>query len=128
MARGQYTKKNVWDQATELEIYRGGEKLDPGVNFFVLMLDQMGLTTYFSCEGHPNGFYIAFSAPYGQALAVSSAGYFTVEIEREDYWILRNSMDYVGSPRQKLDAMRWAAAGWEKAFGPLDFEKVTIST
>lgn len=124
MRKGLHTKKNVWDAAAEIEIYRGSEKLDPGVNFFILMLDQMGLATYFSCEGHPNGFYIAFSAPYGQALALSDAGYFTVEIEREDYWILRNSINYTGSPREKFDAMRWAAEAWEKRFGPLDFEKI----
>lgn len=127
MRKGIHTKKNVWDEAAAIKIYRGGELLEPGVNYFVLMLDQMGLPTYFSCEGHPNGFYIAFSAPYGQALAISDAGYFTVEIEREDYWILRNLTNYTGSPREKIDAMRWGAEVWEKRFGPLDFDKIVTS-
>jgi hypothetical protein len=124
MHKGLHTKRNAWDEAYKLKIYRGGELIDPGVNYFVLMLDQMGLATHFSCEGHPNGFYIAFSASYGEALAISDAGYFTVEIEREDYWILRNSTNYTGSPREKIDAMRFAAEAWEKRFGPLDFEKI----
>lgn len=127
MRKGIHTKKNVWDEAAAIKIYRGGELLEPGVNYFVLMLDQMGLPTYFSCEGHPNGFYIAFSAPYGQALAISDAGYFTVEIEREDYWILRNLTNYTGSHREKIDAMRWGAEVWEKRFGPLDFDKIVTS-
>lgn len=127
MNKGLHTKKNVWDEAAKLKIYRGGELIDPGVNYFVLMLDQIGLPTHFSCEGHPNEFYIAFSAPYGQALSISDAGYFTVEIEREDYWILRNTMNYTGSPREKIDAMRWGAKAWETKFGPLDFDKITVS-
>lgn len=128
MRKGLHTKKNVWDDAATLEIYRGGEKLDPGVNYFVLMLDQMGLATHFSCEGHPNGFYIAFSASYGEALVISNVGYFTVEIEREDYWMLRNLTNYTGSPREKIDAMRFASNAWESKFGPLDFDKITVST
>jgi hypothetical protein len=35
-----------------------GEELEPGVKFFVLMLEKLGCKTYASCEGHPNGFYI----------------------------------------------------------------------
>lgn len=127
MRKGLHTKKNVWDDASELEIYRGGEKLDPGVNYFVLMLDQIGLPTHYSCEGHPGGFYITFNASYEQALAIKQVGYVSVEIEGEDYWSIRNHIDYTGSPRQKVDAMRWAAKAWESKFGPLDFEKIVTA-
>lgn len=83
MRKGQHTKRNVWDDAAELEIWRGGEKLDPGVNYFVLMLDQMELPTAYSCEGHPGGFYVTFSGSYEQALAIKQAGFFAVEIEED---------------------------------------------
>lgn len=128
MRKGQYTKKNVWDDAADLEIYRGTEKLDPGINYFVLMLDQMGLPTQYSCEGHPGGLYVTFNASYEQALAINKAGYFSVEIEGEEYWSIRKHIDYTGTPRVRVDSMRWAAEAWERAFGPLDFEKITLST
>ena len=127
MRKGRYTKKNVWDQAASIDLYRGGEKLDAGANYFVLMLDQMGLPTHYSCEGHPNGFYVTFEASYEAALKIKNAGYFAVEIEGQTYWSIRNHMNYMGSEREKIDAMRWAAAAWEQRFGPLDFEKITVS-
>lgn len=127
MRKGIHTKKNVWDHASSLDVYRGDEKIDSGVNYFVLMLDQMGLPTHFSCEGHPNGFYVTFNASYEQALIIKNAGYFTVEIEGDDYWSIRNSINFKETPREKVDGMRWAAQAWEERFGPLDFEKVTLS-
>lgn len=125
-SRGVHTGPNVWDQAARLEVWRGGEKLDPGVNYFVLMLDQMGLQTRFSCEGHPDGFYITFHAPYETAFAIHEVGYFSVEIERgELYWSLRkHSMDE--TEKRKLDALRWAAAAWEEQLGPLEFDAVVL--
>lgn len=128
MGKGQYTKKNVLDQAADLEIYRGGEKLDPGVNYFVLMLAQMGLPTHYSCEGHPGGFYITFNASYEQALAIQEIGYASVEIEGNDYWSIRKHIDYKDTPRKRIDGFRWTAAACERAFGPLDFDNVTLST
>lgn len=127
MRKGLHTKKNVWDAAAEIKIYRSGELLDSGVNYFVLMLNQMGLPTSYSCEGHPNGFYVTFNAYYKEALAIRRVGYFSVEIEEKDYWSIRSHIDYAGTPREKIDAMRWAAAAWDERFGPLDFEKIVVS-
>lgn len=124
--KGHYTKANVWDEAAALQIYRGGELLDPGVNYFVLMLDQLGLPTSYSCEGHPGGFYVTFSAPYEEALAISKVGYFTIEIMGKDYWAMRQT--HRPDDANKTDGMRWAAAAWEEKLGPLDFSKVQIST
>lgn len=122
--KGVYTKRNIWDDAADLEVWRGGEKLDPGVNYFVLMLDQMGLSTYFSCEGHPGGFYVTFSAPYKWALNLKEAGFFTVEVEEENYWSMRMHMDH--TPSQRVDALRWAADAWEKRLGPLDLDAADL--
>ena len=121
---GVRTKPNVWDEAAQIDVWRGGEKLDPGVNYFVLMFEQMGLPTFFSCEGHPGGFYITFQAPYEVALRIKEAGFFAVEIEDEDYWSLRRHAP-VGK-KTRVDAFRWAAEAWEKQLGPLDFDAITI--
>lgn len=123
--KGRHTKPNVWDDAAALEIWRGGEKLDPGANYFVLMLDQLGLPTTFSCEGHPEGFYVTFRASYEQALEISEAGYFSVEIEGGEYWSIRKHTTL--SPAKHADALRWAAKAWEERFGPLNLDAVVLS-
>jgi len=125
MAKGHFTRKNIWDKAADLEVRRGGEKLDPGVNYFVLMLDQMEMTTYFSCEGHPGGFYIMFEGPYEAAFLIRQAGFFSVEIEGRNYWSVRQHIQH-DSEKQKVDSMRWAAEAWERHFGPLDFDQVEL--
>lgn len=122
--KGVHTRSNVWDDAAALKVWRGGEKLDPGVNYFVLMLDQLGLPTRFSCEGHPGGFYVSFQASYDQALGIHQAGFFTVEIEGEDYWSIRMGVEH--NPAQHVDALRWAAEAWEKHLGPLEFDSVRL--
>lgn len=126
--KGIHTKPNVWDEAAKLEIYRGGEKLDHGANFFVLMFDQMGLPTGFSCEGHPDGFYVTFRGVYSDALLIERAGYFAVEIEGENYWSIRRHVpvEYMGDG-QRMDAFRWAADAWEAAFGPLDLDSADLN-
>ena len=72
------SKPNVWDKAAKLKVWRTSplpgnpkpELLEPGVNYFVLSLEQLGVRTTFSCQGHPEGFYIAFYAPYEVALRI----------------------------------------------------------
>ena len=124
--KGVHTKPNVWDHAADLDVWRDGEKLDPGVNYFVLMLDQLGLPTSFSCEGHPDNFYVTFRGSYEEALEIKQAGYFSVEIEGEDYWSIRRHTSFADAPKERLDAFRWAAEAWEKRFGPLDFDAVEL--
>lgn len=113
--RGYHTKKNIWDQFRNPPLIRGGEVLDQGVNFFVRSLEMMGMRTHFSCEGHPDGFYITFSARYSKALRIREAGFFAIEIERQNYWSMRiNSHD---GKRSHVDCLRWAAESWAKRFG-----------
>jgi len=126
MRKGLHTKKNVWDVAADLTVIRDGQKLEPGVNYFVLMLDQMEMPTRFSCEGHPNGFYITFNGSYRGALAIRQMGYFSVEIEGHNYWSMRSHINYMDTPREKVDAMRWAAEAWERGLGPLDLSQVML--
>lgn len=90
------------------------------------MLDQLGLPTHYSCEGHPDGFYVTFEAPYEQALAIKNCGYFSVEIEGQDYWSVRKHISYRDAEKERVDSLRWAADAWETKLGPLDFDSVEL--
>jgi len=72
---------------------------------------------------HPASFYIIFRATNEQALRIKAHGYFTIEIERLDYWSIRFSRPHK-SVRDRNLTLRLAAAAWEQAFGPLDQEVV----
>jgi hypothetical protein len=112
----------VWERSRKLKLVRddprgGAPVLDPGINFFVLALEQMGASTSFSCEGHPHGFYITFSAAYELAKRVSSWGYFSIKIEGDNYWSLRFSYgSELAHPTEieRNQALNWAAAAWVK--------------
>ena len=81
---------NPWDLARKIEVIRGNDlyppkALDPGVRFFVLMLEQLGCKTFFSCEGHPAGFYITFNGRIAIARRIVQCGFMTVTVEWEGY-------------------------------------------
>ena len=126
--KGKYTKPNIWDKACELTLMRHSgcpgmkeEKLDPGVNFFVLMLEKMGIRTFHSCEGHPDGFYITFDSTYRKAIKIKRAGYFSVEIERNGGWSIRLNREQ--KAKEHVDCLRWAAEAWAKHLFPLKLLK-----
>lgn len=114
---------NIWDKACRLILERSSPNglyagpIERGVNYFVLMLEQLGATTYYSCEGHPNGFYIVFKAPLKIARNLAACGYFSIEITGDGLW--RLSMRPVDTHAERRQILRWAAASWEKRFGPL---------
>jgi len=121
------TKTNPWEKAKKKALIRGstsdiyGGLLEPGVNFFVLMLEQLGAVTYFSCEGHPTGFYIMFRASYALAQKIKSCGYFRVEIEGKNYWSIR-MREYV-TEADRVTILTEAAKSWEEVLGPLQVTK-----
>ena len=119
--KGRYTKQNVWDKAAELDLRAGDEKIDRGTNYFVLRLNEFGLRTLFSCEGHPNGFYITFQAPYTRALEFKGFGYFSFEIEGKNYWSIRINREMTN--RGKIDCLRWAAERWDERLGKINWSK-----
>lgn len=102
------TIANPWDQACQRRLKRtdpitGREiLLDPGVTFFVEMLERFGAKTLSSAEGNPRGFYITFRAPLDLARRIARYGCFTVEVGTGDY-------DYT---------MRKNEAGYEENIGP----------
>jgi len=124
--------ENPWDAARRQLLIRHdaetGEDvpLERGVNFFVLMLEQLGATTHFSCEGHPEAFYVVFESSPELARAITHAGSFTVEIwDGEANYALRISehlfAQYLGpwTNQTREEHLRHAAENWVERFGPL---------
>lgn len=87
------------------------ETIDPGVNFFVLALEHLGAKTFYSCEGHPNGFYVYFSASYALAKRIQAAGFFSVEIEPAG-WAIRLNAQRNYTQRERDFTLRLAADAW----------------
>ena len=134
------TKANAWDKAKEYKLlrhepdrskrYSEPEEIDSGVNFFVLMIEQFGYKTMWSCEGHPtkkckDEFYMIMKCPYEFARAVVSCGYMKVEV-CGGMNQFRLSMDKF-SMEEKDTYFRWAAEAWERVLGELDFSKIKDS-
>lgn len=116
---------NTWRQAAALKLYRESymfnqmEALDPGVNFFVLMLEKLGAKTAFSCEGHPNNFYVTFFAPMSVAHSILRCGFFSVELEGSNYWSIRINRSI--NEQERIKVLTWAAEAWKKEFGPITY-------
>ncbi len=122
-----------WRDAMLIPVVRGNGitppvDLESGVKFFVLMLERLGCQTHFSCEGHPAGFYITFTARYETARRIANLGYFNVSLARSLFF--ENTADLFdlslsektpeGEPWdevQKGRALQFAAEAWENAFG-----------
>jgi hypothetical protein len=115
-----------WTRAGKLEIQRMSpltgqlQNIDKGVNFFVLALEALGARTEFSCEGHPTGFYVLFTAPYELVLAIKAAGYFGFEVEGTNRWSIRlNEYRPALKPYSETDkkqTLKWATESWLKRF------------
>ena len=119
--------KSPWDKARKLVLHRQSpcgiytDPLERGVNYFVLMLEQLGATTEYSCEGHkhcPNNFYVVFNAPLCVAVKIMSCGFFIVELEGDNRWSLRTRN--IEDDKTRRQVLRWAAAQWERHLGPLE--------
>lgn len=124
------TKKiTTWRQAKRMTLRRRSvfgtiEELDKGVNYFVLMLEKLGAETEFSCEGHPSGFYIVFSAPIFLASKILGCGFFRVELEGSFNGRIRWSIrgQTMNTEQEKERYLNWAAESWAKAFGDIEIE------
>ena len=122
--RTRRVKTPVWDRARELVVNRSSPcgvyagPIDPGANYFVLMLEQLGANTRYSCEGHPDNFYVLFDAPVELAERIVECGYFTVELEGKRLWSVRTHG--FSSDDERITVLRKAAEAWEKKLGPLD--------
>lgn len=124
----------TWQQARQFVLQRTNifgekEKLERGVNFFVLMLEKLGAITEFSCEGHPTGFYIVFYAPIEVAQKLVYCGFFSVELEgrfnalvqsKIHRWSLRCG-PHVNTAGVRKSVLTMAAKSWHDAFGDIEF-------
>ena len=118
------SQSNPWDEAKKRKVLRGNgdypiADLEPGVKFFVLMLEQLGATTIHSCEGHPHGFYVSFRCSYATALSIQKAGFFGVSILWADTWKINPCERLITSARTKAQYLRQAATHWEERLGKL---------
>ena len=109
--------ENPWEAALNLDVRRyswsaAGDIIDPGVNFFVLALEHLGAEPEWSCEGHPNGFYVLFHASYKLATMLHSWGYFSVEIERGKRWSMR--INRTVDDKDRVFTLRLAALAWRE--------------
>jgi len=123
----------TWKQAKQLRLERSSPCgtytgiIDPGVNYFVLQLEKLGAVTHYSCEGHPNGFYVSFLSPITTALMVKYCGYFAVEIENcaglingEAAYYWRISLPAANrTEKDKVRTLSLAAAAWTRNMGPV---------
>jgi hypothetical protein len=116
-----------WVAAARLKLYRDSPcgtytgLIESGVNYFVLALEQLGAVTQYSCEGHPNNFYLMFSAPQNVAEEIKACGFFVIELEGSDTWSLRINRDITESERKAI--LRFAAQEWTKKFGPVVYSQ-----
>jgi hypothetical protein len=125
---------NPWDLAKSLPVIRGNPMYKPapledGVKFFVLMLERLGCETIFSCEGHPDGFYVVFRGDIATAREIARCGFFGVEVGREDDTYRMGlrcneacSRKYFDEPfceDIRVRCLRHAATAWVERFGEL---------
>lgn len=135
--------KYAWDRARALPSLRRAhplwpqkpEPLEPGVNYFVLQIERLGGKTFASCEGHPDGFYVALYGPealWGAIVAANKAsgkpfelrlggvaGFATGEPEGEEAETLIFELPERVDWRERARRLRRAAQSWEKVMGSL---------
>lgn len=94
---------------------------EPGVNFFLLKLEEMGCVPLYSCEGHPDGFQIMFTGDYNVAYAIHEIGFLQVSLWwHRNVFIMKVPKTVThGSDRIRREVLRFASVGWERAFGAL---------
>jgi hypothetical protein len=118
------TSKRPWDEARKLKIMRYGhsknEPADPGVNYFLLVLEELGAKPKTSCEGHPYGFNILFKASFEVAIAIQMVGYFDISFSsmncERPQWCRMTLPDSWVDEREKTQTLRQAAAAWKSEF------------
>lgn len=124
---GRGKNHNVWDDACALTLIRhnptssiySGIPIDPGVTYFILQMERLGCETYYSCQGHPTGFYVSFISSDAIARQFVNAGFFYVQLT-ELPGRYRLGLDTVHTEKERIHTMRQAAQVWEQVFGPLD--------
>lgn len=116
-----------WDEARKFKLVRHdyrseGEVIDPGVNFFVLVLEHLGARPQYSCEGHPHGFYIAFHGGHELARRIDMLDdFFSVQMltrgaYRPNFWGIYGANWGYDTERGKRYRLRRIARVWQQVF------------
>lgn len=121
-----------WDKAAQIELRRSNSQailqpIDPGVNYFILKLESLGIRTIFSCEGHPSSFYITFRASYADArkIAAASSKHGLVEVDNTvDIWTVR-LINKPATEDQKIAVLRALSDEWETHFSVIHEGRIT---
>lgn len=123
-------KIKTWEEARQLRLFRDGEEIEPGVIFFILMLEKLYCRTIYSCESHSEKkmrkFYIMFQGTYEMAHDISSLLYrraFRVYIPSTKYsketWVLERIFSKEDDREKDIN---WAANQLVKQYGEIDFD------
>ena len=115
-----------WDRLAAQVLFRASPSgafpfgpLERGVNFFVAALESFGATTSFSCEGHPDFFYVSARMPHALARRIAGAGFLDVRIDAtggDDSWRLAFNLSPESDEAHRR-RLRWTAAAWVNTFG-----------
>ena len=131
--------RSPWDQAYKLHLCRGGrtswtkhkqrgvcEAVDPGVNFFIRSLEELGAEPWYSCDGHGqrNRFFVRFHAPYALARRISMTSPHTNVVldNNERDFALKLHPEIARYPRhveaaRMFDDLRTTAQMWQNKLG-----------
>lgn len=120
-----------WQKAKKVTLIRSSpcglypsSKLDKGINYFILALEKLGCTTYYSCEGHFNKnkyvpeLYIVFSAKKAIILCLRQMLLDIISLEKEskDRWSIRIPFK---SNKDKIEKLTYLSNQWNNILGPI---------
>jgi len=137
-----------WDKARKLKLTRYSpernpkfcvsESIDPEINYFILMIEQLGGKPVWSCSGHnevDSEFYIVFeySGEQGMELARQLSILMDVEvIDKKDQYRLAHKYnmdcddDGLDFEMVRNKSLKELGELWERFFGSLDFDEVVL--
>jgi hypothetical protein len=104
--KAQRSRTNIWDRMRKRRVHG----IDPGCNFFIAAIRLLGGRTMYSCEGHPEGFYLVVEGSYKLALRLHLLRPYSVRLTGFNRWVLRRDVEVPA--RYAKRAFRWAAARW----------------
>ncbi len=127
---------NPWVAAKKRKVARGNflftepEDMEDGVKFFILMLEKLGCTTVWSCEGHPEGFHVSFHGPAAVVREIEACdvldielfqGGYSINLDKRELRMRRAGLPFTKKKRDEL--LKHAATVMVERFGSLEAEK-----
>jgi len=125
-----------WKEAKQINLYRKSpcglyplDKIDTGVNYFVLALEKLGCETLYSCEGHFDKknyipqLYVTFSCQKSTVKFLKQMLFdiFVLEHDCANEHTLRINFD---NNKDKIKKLIYLSNQWNKLLGPIRYEKI----